>query len=126
MKTKFKFILLIAFSGVLFSACEYEYIVPEEIIIPVDSVRFSTDITPIFTEQGCDVSGCHKPNGFMPPDFSPDVVYESILTYVDTLLPAESEIYIKLHDPSSTHVGRSTPEQQALILKWIQEGAHNN
>jgi len=109
----------------LLASCEYEVIVPEEIILP-DEVSFQTDIIPIFNSD-CNTTGCHTAGHFVV-DLTPENAYQDIFAkeMINLETPAESDFYTKLIEAGGTHDGRSTPAQQQLILKWIEEGAKDN
>ncbi|MBT3302998.1 MAG: hypothetical protein HOD63_10880 [Bacteroidetes bacterium] len=130
MKTKKLIIVLIIFVMGLFvfTACEYETIEPVKIVIaPGDSISFSLDIVPIF-DQSCNMAGCHIA-GHWALDLSDAAASYTDLfdkNMIDMTTPANSELYVKLIEVGSTHDGRSTPAQQALILAWLEDGAKNN
>lgn len=126
MKLKIVKTLAFLITGLLFFAsCEYEFIVPEEIVLP-EEVSFTTDIIPIF-DNSCNTTGCHTA-GHFAVDLTPANAYTDLFAknLVNVQSPAESGLYTKLIETGGTHDGRSTPTQQQLILKWIQEGAQNN
>ena len=121
-------ITLSLFAGFVFMfmiSCQYEFIVPEEVIIP-ETVSFSEDVIPIFNAS-CNVSGCHVA-GHGVLDLSPANAYDDLFrkNLIDVNNPAQSPLYVKLTASGSTHQGRSTPQQQATILEWINKGAQNN
>lgn len=117
----FSLILVITFIG----ACEYEFIQPEQVVIP-EVISFSEDIIPIF-DNNCNLSGCHVA-GFSILDLSPGNAYEDLYRkdMIDLDNPALSKLYTKLIESNGTHDGRSTPTEQATILEWINKGAKNN
>lgn len=128
MKKKFlsgSLIVLLIISISIFSSCEYEFIEPEKVVIP-EIISFSDDIIPIFNSS-CNTSGCHAA-GFAILDLSPANAYNQLFAkgLVNTDVPDQSEIYLKLTDTRGTHKDRSTPSQQALILEWIVKGARND
>jgi len=107
--------LMIGFG--FFYSCEKETIKP----IKVETVSFKADIVPIFTNK---CAGCHF--GTRKPDLSSgDAAYTSLTKglYYDTIHPTQSKIYIKLSDPTSTHVGRASDAEIQKILFWISKGA---
>lgn len=116
-----KRVVIVFSAALLLSACEYAYITPEVIEPKKD---FNEDIVPIFKKQGCSAADCHKPLGTLAPDFTPENVYQSILSFVDTLVPEQSALYLTLKE-SSTHAGVTTADQQEDILQWIVEGAND-
>lgn len=121
----FKLGLLIMVITSILSSCQSEWIEPEEITVP-DIISFLDNIVPIFNKS-CNLSSCHKA-GFSILDLSPSNAYDDLFAknLIDTDNPTESKIYKKLTDPTGSHKGRSTLENQTLILKWIEQGAKNN
>jgi hypothetical protein len=109
----------------LFASCEYEFIVPEVVELP-DEISFKDDIVPIFNSN-CNITGCHVA-GHWAVDLTPDNAYQDLFAknLIDVENPASSLIYTKLTEAGSSHDGRSTPTQQELILKWIEDGALDN
>ncbi len=121
-------IILSLFAGFVFMfmiSCQYEFIVPEEVIIP-ETVSFSEDVIPIFNAK-CNGSGCHA-SGFPILDLSPANAYDDLFrkNQINLDTPEESPLYVKLVESGSTHQGRSTAQEQATILEWINKGAQNN
>ncbi|MCB0688603.1 MAG: hypothetical protein KDC53_18825 [Saprospiraceae bacterium] len=118
-------IIFLIISISTFTSCEYEFIEPEQVVIP-DVISFSDDIQPIFN-SGCNISGCHAA-GFSILDLSPANAYNELIGkgLINVDVPDQSEIYLKLTDSRGTHKDRSTPGEQALILEWIVKGAKNN
>src|SRR6478672_8463710 len=92
------------------------------------TVTFSGDIQPIFAKS-CSLSGCHVAGGQVP-DLSPTNAYSSLLlgNYVDTLVPTNSHLYLKMSGKQGTPmpVSGSNKEYNTLVLAWIKQGAHNN
>ncbi len=100
-------------------SCEYQTIVPNEVIIPDTPVDFVTEIEPIFTSVGC--IACH--DGKIMYSLLPGKAYTSLISrnLVDTANPANSKILTKI---SGGHNNKSfTATQSGLILKWVTEGA---
>lgn len=128
MKKKFlpgSLIALLIISISIFSSCEYEFIEPEAVVIP-DVISFRDDIIPVFNSS-CNISGCHAA-GFSILDLSPANAYQDLFrkNMIDTDVPDQSKLYLKLTDSRGTHKDRSTATEQALILEWIAKGAQNN
>lgn len=99
-------------------SCKYDYILPE-VVAPVNDVKFSTQITPIFAEK---CVSCHNNQ---TPVLSADVAYSQLVpNYVNLTSPESSEIYTVPN--SGTHYAKVSAAQAALILQWIKEGAKNN
>lgn len=110
---------------VLFASCEYDFIVPEVVVLP-DEISFKDDIVPVF-DNSCNITGCHT-EGHFAVDLTPDNAYQDLFAknMIDIDNPELSVLYSKLIETGGTHDGRSTPTQQELILKWIVDGALNN
>jgi len=92
------------------------------------TVTFSGDIQPIFAKS-CSLSGCHVAGGQVP-DLTETNAYASLLlgNYVDTLVPTNSHLYLKMSGKQGTPmpVSGSNKEYNSLVLAWIKQGAHNN
>lgn len=126
MKT-LKLIFTIVAVALLFSQCQYDFIVPEEVIDPTDptleDVSFSNEIAPIFTDNNC--TACHT-TGSTAPDLTAANAYTSLVpNYVNLDTPEESTIYTK-PSPTGTHPVKYSEAEAALILTWITQGAQNN
>ncbi len=111
---------LIIFAGVvLFSSCE-KYAIVTEVINPVDTVHFQTQIQPIFNSI---CTNCHS--GGRNPDLRDGNSYASLRSGSFVTLPAESSrLYRQI--TSSSHFSFTLPAEKQLILIWIQQGALNN
>ena len=114
---------LLAIIPLLVQNCTYDELPEPEIEIP-DTVSFDRDIIPIF-ETSCNSSTCHSTGG-VPPDLSPDNAWISLtfFGYVDTDVPENSTLYRAIDGGSMERF--TTPEDRALILKWIEQGALDN
>jgi hypothetical protein len=110
----------IIFAGViLLSSCE-KYTYETEVINPVDTVHFETQIQPIFSNN---CITCHKPP--RNPDLRDGHSYESLTSGGFVNQPAEtSRLYRQV--TSSSHNSFTLPAEKQLILIWIQQGALNN
>ena len=102
----------------MLASCTYEEISPKKVDVP-DSVKFSTNIIPIFNAS-CNVTGCHNKGG-IPPDLTPGNAYVSLtfFGYVDVDLPEQSILYKKITTGSMTNF--ASDQDRELILKWIQQ-----
>jgi hypothetical protein len=123
----FKIFLIIAVLGLAVGACNYEFVVPEEIPeIPVDEdLSFSEVVLPVLTSQ---CAACHKPGGQVP-DLTEANAYQSINTskYINLGTPGSSLIYSYVAPGASTHKHKQyTSTQAQYILVWIEQGAQNN
>lgn len=120
---KNKYFVLSVLTGLLmtcFWSCE-KFTLTENPLPAGDSIRFSTDIVPIFS--AC--TGCH--NGVIQtPDLEHNP-YQSLISMklVNVSDPTQSKLYIQLTTVSS-HEARVTPLQVQTILEWIKQGAKNN
>ena len=111
-------IFVIAAIGGLSSCEKYTYM--PEVINPVDSVHFATEIQPIFNANCISCHGAIK-----APDLREGHSYNALTTggYVD--LPGETSVlYLKI--TSSDHAPRTTDVDKQKILIWINQGANNN
>lgn len=105
------------------TGCEYEFVEPEYIPPPTDTVSFATEVMPIFNTS-CNMSGCHSTGAF-EPDLSPANAYTSLQNdYINTADPASSLLYTKMATGSMKSY--ATPTEASLVLGWIQQGALNN
>ncbi len=123
---------LLLLTGVIISllisyGCEKEHIIPIKTATsgqPITgTISFSKDIVPIFNSK---CTACHGNNGQVPNLATK--AYDNLKTryYINTAEPAKNKIYIKLNLSSSTHASKSSAEDQAKILFWIEKGAENN
>lgn len=131
-KQSFVFIALFAFLLAISAGCEKASIdlgsgdIPYNPAAPMDSVRFSTDIIPIFNAS---CVSCHAP-GATSPDLTPANAYNNLTAlpgqYINLANPASSLLYTYLSETTSSHYGVTTQAEQEKILIWIQQGAKNN
>jgi hypothetical protein len=117
------FIIVLLACGAL-ASCTWEQVKPPKKLPIPDSVKFSTNILPIFSSN-CALSGCHVKGG-QSPDLSAQNAYTSLIYYgyVNVDFPDQSIIYQKITTGSMG--GKATITDEELILKWIQQGALNN
>lgn len=125
MKKFLKFGLILLGILTFAASCQYKAII-EPVVPPPDpndTVYFSQQIEPIWTEQNC--TGCHP--GTVPPDLTPGNSYNSITSMglVNTVEPVESKIYY-YPLPDGSHYAKYTSSQAALLLQWIEQGALDN
>ena len=94
---------------------------------PPQFVSFSGDLIPIFSKS-CSNSGCHDGSPTKQPALTPDKAYNALINggYVNTLLPAQSPIYMSVKDNSMPVGGSITSGEKQKILDWIRNGAPNN
>ena len=111
------------------SSCEKEYFEPAPPPDPndttpsVDTVSYSLDMQPFF--NGSCVTNCHNGGG-IPLNLSTGLSYDALINggYIDVATPAKSNLYIKISIGSMKDY--STTDDNAMVLKWIEEGAKNN
>ncbi len=128
---KYKIFFFAAVIGLFVSACQYDFIVPEESIDGGggngnSTVSFKTQIVPIFTTEGC--VSCHKTGG-QAPDLTADKAYGSLAVtkYVNVSSPADSYLYKHIYSDTNAHKHHKfTATEAQLIYTWIEEGAQNN
>ncbi|MDP2424375.1 MAG: hypothetical protein U1C46_10355 [Bacteroidales bacterium] len=119
-----KFLTLIIAGLVLtLVACEYEFIEPDNTLVPED-VRFAKDIIPIFNAS-CNMIGCHAP-GAKSPDLSAANAYNDLIqkNMINTGSPAQSKLYKSITTGSMKNFASTA--QAKIILAWIEQGALNN
>ena len=127
MKIK-RLMTILAGLGFLFlvSSCEYDWIEPTKIpeVPTPDTVSYSLNIQPIW-DASCSMSGCHSNNGW-DPVLTTDKSYNELISngFVNVAVPTESEIYKVMRTGSMSQY--SNTANNALVLKWIQQGAKNN
>ena len=110
-------VLLVGF--ISFNSCE-KYTLTDNPLSAADSVKFSTDIKPIFSE----CIGCH--DGTKLPNLK-DNPYQALKDggYYSVSKPTQSRLYIQL-TTNSSHKTKVSPTQLQKILQWITQGAKNN
>jgi hypothetical protein len=93
---------------------------------PVDSVRFSTGILPIFTS---DCIMCHGDGG-SNPELTASEAYSNLTAtpgqYINLTSPASSHLYLHITEIPNSHGGGIKAAAGEKILTWIQQGALNN
>lgn len=124
---------IIIYAGIVFvmaigfMSCYKDVILPDAAVNPdgpPQAVSFATDIAPMVNTKcalaGCHVSGNHKP--YMTAGGS----YLQIVNggYVNTLIPKESILYIKINGEMKEYIPSATDRQK--IYDWIRNGAPNN
>ncbi len=111
------------------SSCQYKFIVEPEPPPPGDTISFKNDLLPIWND-GDYCTACHTTGG-QKPDLTPDNAYNSIMGMsgvVVTSDPPSSLIYL-FPSPSNTkdHTWKKYKSgDDAIVLKWIEQGAKNN
>ena len=117
---KFGFVILLLLAALW--SCEYETIVPGEVVVPDGPVSYAEEIAPVFDSQ---CASCH--GGATSPDLRLDKSWNELTSknLVDTSNPAESIILVKINSGHASS-GNLSALQKALILKWIEQGALDN
>lgn len=130
---KLKYFIPIAVIAFIFSACKYDFIIPEKVVIvdPNDPnaevIKFSESVLPIFNGNN-NCTSCHKTGG-QAPDLTTANAFSAINSsrYVNKTTPAESKIYTHPSPLTTTHSQKKyTEAQAAIVLGWITQGAKNN
>ena len=124
---------VIIYAGIIFltmfalTGCYKDIILPDVAVdpdAPPQAVSFKTDIAPMVAtncaKSGCHVTGGHKPFMTFPGS------YEQIVNggYVNTLIPKQSVLYIKINGEMKEYLPSATDRQK--IYDWIRNGAPNN
>lgn len=115
---------LIAFVTIQMQSCQYDYILIDD-LDPSIPVGFAEQILPIFEENDC--TSCHNSN-YTEIDFTEGNAYETIFpALIDSINIDSSRIYLY---PNPSHLKHQykkySPEQAALVLLWLEQGALNN
>ena len=115
MKKILFFLVTMAFFAI--SACEYEIVKVEPVVIdPTVTLTYTTDIAPILTTYSCKT--CHS--GSVAPNLAVSPYSVLIAGYVDKTTPANSKLYTQLS--KAGHLN-ATAAEKAKILLWITQGA---
>lgn len=109
------------------TGCYKDVILPDATVdpdAPPQAVSFKTDIAP-FVAAHCAIAGCHVTGGHKPYMSFPGS-YEQIVNggYVNTLIPKQSIIYIKINGEMKEYIPSAVDRQK--IYDWIRNGAPNN
>jgi len=115
------------FAGLVLAAgllsCEYEWVEPAVVVLP-ETVSFAGDILPVFNKS-CNMSGCHAQGG-TAPDLTAANAWIDLAQrgMINVQTPQQSLLYTSVATGSMKKF--STEANNALILKWIEQGARNN
>jgi hypothetical protein len=113
--------------AILFMGCYRDVINPgTDPNGPPQNVSFSGDLVPIFSNN-CALSGCHDGTAHKPA-LTPDKAFTSLTTggYVNTLVPAQSTIYLALKSGAMPPSGGLKSSDVQKVYDWIRNGAPNN
>ena len=107
--------------------CYKDVILPDATVdpdAPPQAVSFNNDIAPMVSSK-CAISGCHV-SGAHKPYMTLGISYVQIANggYVNTLIPKQSIIYVKINGEMKEYIPSATDRQ--LIYDWIRNGAPNN
>ena len=121
-----KTLLLFLMSSAFMASCTKSNSAAAPAVKLPDTPSFKNNIQPIFNTT-CAISGCHvSPSPASGLDLDSAVAYKDLLklNLINTALPSQSNLYLALNTgmPPS---GRNA-SLNALVLKWIQQGAKNN
>jgi hypothetical protein len=127
MKRIFIYIGLLFASGFSLISCYKDVNIPA---VPPNSegppqfVSYSAELSPLFNTS-CALAGCHAPGGHHPY-LSSDVSYNELVNggYVNTLVPKESILYIKINSTMQQYIPSASDRQK--VYDWIRNGAPNN
>ena len=127
MKRILKFASLVILTGVLFTGCYKDIIVPDlasDPDGPPQPVSFSTELAPVFNTN-CAIAGCHV-SGAHKPYMTTDVSYQQIVNggFVDTNFPKQSTLYIMINGEMGQYIPSTSDRQK--VYDWIRNGAPNN
>lgn len=123
MKKKIANLLSGALLVVGLMSCEYDWVEPAVVVLP-ETVSFAGDIIPVFNKS-CNMSGCHAQGG-TAPDLSAANAWNDLSQrgMINVQSPAQSLLYSSVATGSMKKF--STDANNALILKWIEQGALKN
>ncbi len=124
---------LIIYAGIIFmmgfglTGCYKDVIMPDTAVnpdAPPQAVSFKNDIEPMVNTK-CGISGCHVSGGHKPY-MTLGISYDQIANggYVNTIIPKQSIIYIKINGEMKEYIPSATDRQK--IYDWIRNGAPNN
>ena len=127
MKRKIIYAGLFLMMGFGLASCYKDVILPDIAVdpdAPPQAVSFKLDIAPMVIAK-CGLSGCHV-SGARKPYMTTGIAYEQIVNggYVNTLIPKQSIIYIKINGEMKEYIPSATDRQK--IYDWIRNGAPNN
>lgn len=133
------YILVFSLSGISIQSCQHHPIEPynepagntDSANCDPDSIYFNRDVMPII-QSSCAVTGCH--GGGSAEDGVDLTTYASIMSTADVtpFNPGESDLYEAITETDPDDIMPQppndplTPEQIAIILEWINQGAQNN
>jgi len=127
MKHFIKYAGLVIITGILFTGCYKDIIVPDlasDPDGPPQPVSFKTELAPLFNSS-CALAGCHV-SGAHHPYMTTDVSYQQIVNggFVNTALPKQSTLYIMVNGEMAQYIPSKIDRQK--VYDWIRNGAPNN
>lgn len=107
----------------LYTACTSDVIESPKPPDVTDTISFSGEIQPIFTER---CISCHRAGG-TPPNLTEGSSYASLMNEgsIDTINPAQSELYLRITPGGNSHPYKNSTYAETF-LAWITQGAPNN
>ena len=104
------------------SSCYNDEVLPVEVDPITEPQSYELNIQPFF-DANCVT--CHK--GSIPPNLSASESYNALITgsYINTATPENSLLYTKIAIGGSMEP-YATPEERAMVLAWIEQGAQDN
>jgi hypothetical protein len=109
---------------IIVASCTKKYVTQPYTPPPPPGYQYSltTDVQPIFDSK---CIRCHKTGG-VNPDLTTGKSYNAMfsLSLIDTLAPANSEIYTEMYNGSMSSY--CTQQDADVVLQWITQGAKNN
>jgi len=127
MKRILIYIGLLFGAGLVFVSCYKDVNIPA---VPPNSegppqyVSYSQELSPLFNSS-CALSGCHLAGGHHPY-LNSEISYNELVNggYVNTTVPKESILYIKINSTMQQFIPSATDRQK--VYDWIRNGAPNN
>jgi hypothetical protein len=122
------FIIGLLFTLAVYSSgCYKDVIFPEATAdpdAPPQPVSYKAELAPLFNSN-CAIAGCHV-TGAHKPFLNTDISYNQIVNggYVNTIIPKESILYIKINGEMKEYIPSATDRQK--VYDWIRNGAPNN
>jgi hypothetical protein len=123
----FIYIGLLFGAGLGFVSCYRDINIPpgsSDTEAPPQYVSYSQELSPLFNTS-CALSGCHLAGGHKP-FLNSEVSYNELVNggYVNTQVPKESILYIKINSTMQQFIPSATDRQK--VYDWIRNGAPNN
>ncbi|MBN2173837.1 MAG: hypothetical protein JW731_06885 [Bacteroidales bacterium] len=116
--------LTVATGLLLLVSCEYEFIETPAPPVTTDTISFSSDVAPIFSDDAC--TACH--NGGIAFDLTADNAYNNIVSnnLVVPSDPENSKIWYYPEPANGQHNSKYSVSNANTIYSWISQGALDN